>query len=92
MARGCGDRGHGDVANADGNAVTGLGALYINRLGDFVTATQARRDHRPPAARCRIGNDCAAIFDGAEHRRLWVQNAVGEALHDNTTAGMLAHR
>jgi hypothetical protein len=81
-----GDRGDGDVADADGDAVADLGALHQDGGGDLVSAAQGRGDHRAPAARRGIGDDGAAVFDRPQHRCSGVKDAVGEFRHDDAAA------
>src|SRR5690606_25776505 len=81
------DRGHGDVANADGHAIPDFRADNQDGLRHFMAAAQTWGDHRPPAAGRRIRDNGSAILDRAEHRAIRIQHAVCEAIYDDAPPG-----
>ena len=86
VARCRGGRGHGDVADADRHPVAHLGAGDADGRRDLVPAAQAGRDHRTPAAGRGIGDDGAAVLDGAKHGCRGVEDTVGKLGDDDAAA------
>jgi len=50
--------------------------------------SDSRGYHGTPAAGCGIGNDGAAIRDGAKHRPVRIQESVGIFRHEDGLAGL----
>jgi hypothetical protein len=64
-------RQHFDLLDAHHEAVANLRTLDSNGRSDFVTATEMRGNHRPPATRRRLGHNHPAISDRAVHGLAW---------------------
>ena len=88
VARARRHRGHFDVADADRDGVAHLGAGDRHRRRDLVAAADRRRDHRTPAARCRVDHDVAAVGHRSRHRDVGPQEAVGERLDEDRAVGL----
>ena len=63
------------------------GTLDRYGLGHLMAAADGRRDHRPPAAGRGVGDDVAAVADGADHLGARSDDAVAEAIDEDGLRG-----